>query len=495
MLLLWGLLLCQGLLPQAQGEAQHLLHLRISNNQLETVISDLFSEHRILDRLVSLPMTGAMSKSVTVLDHLPFVRKGLSKKSSGLDLSLVGDLLSGRSLPLLRDLLQAGGLVVEDAKGPEVTLQILSDSLLQVTLRCKLYLSLQEILRLKVIKNIRIGVRLEHTGNKTKVAFEECHSPPGYLSIEVLEPMDSLLVNKVLKLVTSVLDEALPFLLQKIVCPLATTLLNLVLEDLLQITLPPAGSSPEDFQYCVTTTELTEEAILMTVQLVTPCSPGQRAPRPKRLAPQSLPRLAQGSMADLVFGLEVYNDILSCLYTSTETPVDPQDPTVTTFHPCLHLFCFTLVQASRQSRGSIGLTINTPDPPMVHLDGHMATVVQPGSLVLLGPSDTSSVSVSWVSEIKGFCPPGAWVHGEGPSRACWLREGRLKAFLLELLQRVFLPHHNGEPHFVLCRAHVPCTLACIRRVQRAPAARGLVLVPWVGCELPTARTEEAERRR
>lgn len=43
------------------------------------------------------------------------------------------------------------------------------------------------ILRLRVIKNIRIGARLEQTGNKTHVAFEECHTPPGYLSIEVLE--------------------------------------------------------------------------------------------------------------------------------------------------------------------------------------------------------------------------------------------------------------------------------------------------------------------
>jgi len=39
------------------------------------------------------------------------------------------------------------------------------------------------ILRLRVIKNIRIGARLE----QTDVAFEEWHTPPGYLSIEVLE--------------------------------------------------------------------------------------------------------------------------------------------------------------------------------------------------------------------------------------------------------------------------------------------------------------------
>ena len=34
-------------------------------------------------------------------------------------------------------------LVIEDSEGPEVTLQVLSDSLLQVTLGSKLYLSLQ----------------------------------------------------------------------------------------------------------------------------------------------------------------------------------------------------------------------------------------------------------------------------------------------------------------------------------------------------------------
>lgn len=45
----------------------------------------------------------------------------------------------------------------------------------------------------------------------------------------------------------------------------------------------------------------------------------------------------------------------------------------------------------------MGLTISTPDPPTVHLDGHRATVIQQGSLVLLRPSNTSSVSVSWVS--------------------------------------------------------------------------------------------------
>lgn len=59
-----------------------------------------------------------------------------------------------------------------------------------------------------------------------------------------------------------------------------------------------------------------------------PCSPGQRAPRPDHLAPKPLPKLAPGSLADLVFSLQTYNDILSCLYTSKEIHVNLQDPMV-----------------------------------------------------------------------------------------------------------------------------------------------------------------------
>ncbi|TKC42638.1 hypothetical protein EI555_004948, partial [Monodon monoceros] len=300
MLLFWGSLLCWGLLPQAPGEAQHLLFLRFSKDQLET---GLLSKHHVLDHMARIPVMGATSEGVAILDHLPFVREGLSKESSGLDLLLVWDLLSGQSFPLLGELLQLGGLVTEDAKGPDVTLQILSDSLLQVTLRSKLGECVlhceanctsrsrvlgcglepaqtccpYRILWFKVTKNICIGVRLEQTGNKTNVAFEECHTPPGYLSTETppalpASTMDPLWVNKALGLVTDVLDEALPFLLQKIGCPLATALLNSLLEDLLHITLSPAISGPEDFQHYVTSTEFTEEAILMKVQLMTPAA-------------------------------------------------------------------------------------------------------------------------------------------------------------------------------------------------------------------------------
>ncbi|XP_006202707.1 uncharacterized protein [Vicugna pacos] len=396
MLLFWESLLCWGLLPLAQGGGQHMVFLRVSRDQLESDISDLLLKYHVLDHVTRILVTGATSEGVTILDHLPFVREGLSKKSSGLDLSLVRDLLSGQNLPLLGELLQAGGLVIEEAKGPEVTLQILSDSLLQVTLQCKLYLSRQRILKLKVIKNIRTGVWLEQTGNKTSVAFEECHTPPGCLSIEGLEQIDPLLVNKALEMVTDVLDEALPFLLQKTVCPLATTLLNLLLKDLLHSTLSPASSGLEDFQYYVITTEFTEEAILMKVRLVTLCSPAQRAPRPDHLPPWPLPKLAQGSMADLAFPLGTYSDILSCLYTNKEIHVNSQDPVAADLIQLLSLRELEPgPKTPNQSRGRVGLTVNTPDAPTVHLDGHTAAVVQPGSLVLLGPGNTASVSVSW----------------------------------------------------------------------------------------------------
>ncbi|XP_006860825.1 PREDICTED: BPI fold-containing family A member 1-like [Chrysochloris asiatica] len=396
MLLFWGLLLCWGLLPQTRGEAQHLLFHRISIDQLETDISDMFSKNHVLERMTKIPVTGDMSKGMPILDHLPFVRENLSKKKTGLDLSIVGDLLSGKKLPVVEELIRAGGLVIEDAKGPEVTLEILSYSLLQVTLRCKLYVSLQGILRLKIIKNIRIGVGLEQTRNKTKVVLKECYTPPGYLSIKLLETINPLLVNEALELVSKTLDEVLPFLLQKIVCPKVSTLLNLLLEDLLQFILPPTISGAEDFQYYVITTELMKDTIVMEILLVTPCGQHQRVQWPDHQPPQPLPKLAHGSMADLVFWQEVYNGILSCLYTSEVIHVDAQDPMAVDLVQLLWLRELDPEpKASLLSGESMVLTISTPESPTVHLDNGMAMLTQPGSLALLGPSNTSFSSVSW----------------------------------------------------------------------------------------------------
>lgn len=41
-----------------------------------------------------------------------------------------------------------------------------------------------------------------------------------------------------------------------------------------------------------------------------------------------MPRLKSGSVADLVFGVDVYNNIVSCLYSSEDIRVHPQDPQV-----------------------------------------------------------------------------------------------------------------------------------------------------------------------
>ncbi|XP_051000783.1 uncharacterized protein LOC127188342 [Acomys russatus] len=488
LLLPWALLLCWGLLPQAQGTTHSPLFLQIDMEQLETGISALFFEHQVLKRVTRMTVTGSPSEGVSALDHLPFVTKELVGKKSELDLSLVGNLLSGKTVPELKKLLQTAGLFIEDAKGPEVTLQILSDSLLQVTLRCKLYLSFLEILWLEAIKNIRIGVRLEQIGNKTQVAFEECHTPPGSLNIKILKQTDILLLNQLLKLVTDTLEKALPFLLQKIVCPVATNLLNFLLEDLLHITLPPIVSGPNDFQYYLTTTEFTEGAILMRVQLVTPCGPHQRAPRPEHMVPPSLPGLPQDSMANLAFWVEIYNDVLSCLYTSQEIFVELQNSLETGLW---ELMSPSAPQSQSEARnltsGSLGLIVSAPDPPTVHLDGYRATVTQKGLLMLQGTNNASSSAVAWVSETAEIwfpvCRLGArrWAccdqshrhllpvyqllsNAVLSSRSQKLKlqletrgavvtlghyptiiedqEEILKSLLLAVLKRWFLPHHN-----------------------------------------------------
>lgn len=86
---------------------------------------------------------------------------------------------------------------------------------------------------------------------------------------------------------------------------------------------------------------------IISLKLVTPCGPHQRPPRSKHMVPPPLPGLSQNSMADLAFWLEIYNDILACLYTSLEISVEPQDSSVSAGRwagerkepPCLVLTC------------------------------------------------------------------------------------------------------------------------------------------------------------
>ncbi|VTJ85404.1 Hypothetical predicted protein [Marmota monax] len=117
--------------------------------------------------------------------------------------------------------------------------------------------------------------------------------------------------------------------------------------------------------------------------------------------------------------------------------------------------CAALHRASDGSRGSVGLTINTPDPPTVHLNGHTATVTQPGSLVLLGPNNTSS-SISWKllsraafsstnQKLKLQFTPNSAVVTLGPYPAVLKKqEEQLRASLSGFLKRRFLPLHNAQ---------------------------------------------------
>lgn len=72
-------------------------------------ISDLLVKHRVLKGVIKMTVTGSPSEGVSVVDHLPFFRKELVEKNSGLDLSLVGDLLSGKTMPELKKLLKTAG--------------------------------------------------------------------------------------------------------------------------------------------------------------------------------------------------------------------------------------------------------------------------------------------------------------------------------------------------------------------------------------------------
>lgn len=72
-------------------------------------ISDLLSKHQVLKGVIRMTVTGSPSEGVSVVDRLPFFRKELVEKKSGLDLSLVGDLLSGKTVPELKKLLKTAG--------------------------------------------------------------------------------------------------------------------------------------------------------------------------------------------------------------------------------------------------------------------------------------------------------------------------------------------------------------------------------------------------
>lgn len=94
----------------------------------------------------------------------------------------------------------------------------------------------------------------------------------------------------------------------------------------------PAGVSMVNCNQVTTRGAVPAESLssIISLKLVTPCGPHQRAPRSEHMVPPPLPGLSQNSVADLAFWIEIYNDILACLYSSQEIFVEPQDSSVST---------------------------------------------------------------------------------------------------------------------------------------------------------------------
>lgn len=109
----------------------------------------------------------------------------------------------------------------------------------------------------------------------------------------------------------------------------------------------PAGVSMVNCDPVTTKGAVPTESLssIISLKLVTPCGLHQRPPRSEHMVPPPLPGLPQNSMADLAFWLEIYNDILACLYTSQEISVEPRASSVSagdgqereTKRPCLVL--------------------------------------------------------------------------------------------------------------------------------------------------------------
>ncbi|TFK02238.1 BPI fold-containing family B member 4 [Platysternon megacephalum] len=140
------------------------------------------------------------------------------------------------------------GLRIEEVTAPNVTLDVLSNSVLEITLKLKLHIAvtspldlLGEIIEVEVLKNITIAIR---RGDPSLV-LEDCKTPLGYMDIKVLKASSLPLENEILTLVTRVLDRTLPQILQKILCPvIGAVVSSLDGTSLSTARLPPGGNSP-----------------------------------------------------------------------------------------------------------------------------------------------------------------------------------------------------------------------------------------------------------
>ncbi|CAM5152272.1 unnamed protein product, partial [Eretmochelys imbricata] len=110
-------------------------------------------------------------------------------------------------------------LRIEEVTAPNVTVDVLSNSVLEITLKLKLHIAVKspldllgEIIEVEVLRNVTIAMRR----GDTSLVLEDCKTPLGYTDIKVLEASSLPLENEILTLVTCVLDRTLPQILQKI---------------------------------------------------------------------------------------------------------------------------------------------------------------------------------------------------------------------------------------------------------------------------------------
>ncbi|XP_074825784.1 uncharacterized protein LOC141997358 [Natator depressus] len=217
--------------------------------------TDVTLEGGMLSVTAGLPVGGGLS----VGEDLPVFGDSLLRRYQRAvppagDLPVTGP-IPGRDIGsaglLGAELTKVVGLRIEEVTAPNVTVDVLSNSVLEITLKLKLHIAVKspldllgEIIEVEVLKNITIAIRR----GDTSLVLEDCKTPLGYMDIKVLEASSLPLENEILTLVTCVLDRTLPQILQKILCPVinavVSSLYGASLSTARGATSPPAGNSP-----------------------------------------------------------------------------------------------------------------------------------------------------------------------------------------------------------------------------------------------------------
>ncbi|XP_077192484.1 BPI fold-containing family B member 1-like [Paroedura picta] len=222
------LVLCGLLAQNAQGNGSPLAIANFSPEMLHQLISQRMNSQDFTDHLQRLPLEGV-------------IKNGMRQSSGGGFLSgipLLGGLVNKVVVGLLGVKIKKVSLLELDVKldKDETRLIITIPADIELEVKCPLHLAVK-LVHLKLYLDVQVGVRLvkdPYTGH-IKLTIENCQNNPGHLRVTVLENVNPLfqLVNKVVRLVTDIVEKTVPHLLQKELCPLANGLVQSVL-DLLQ---------------------------------------------------------------------------------------------------------------------------------------------------------------------------------------------------------------------------------------------------------------------